>query len=257
MQFSAYALVTGASRGIGEHFARALAARKQNLVLVARSQDKLERLASELRTKHGILVEPLPFDLTSSEGAAHLASTLRKRGLHISLLVNNAGLGARGEFCDLPLDRQLEMIRLNVEALVSLTHHLLPPMIERRRGGIINVSSLAGFQPLPYASVYAATKAFVTSFSMGLAEEVRPCGIAVVTLCPGRTRTLAAGQDSPGKQVLGGLQPAEEVVEAALQALERGQGLVVPRFLNRFVLFVQRFFPRDLIPKLAARLSRA
>jgi hypothetical protein len=256
MQSPTYALVTGASRGIGEHFARALAARKQNLVLVARSQGKLESLAGELRASHAILVEPLAFDLTSPEAVARLTSTLRERGLTIDLLVNNAGLSARGQFWDLPLDRQLEMIRLNAGALVALTYHLLPPMIERRRGGIINVSSLTSFQPLPYVSIYAATKAFVTTFSMALAEEVRPLGISVVTLCPGRTRTVAVGQDQRGGQVLGGLQPAEEVVEAALQALARRQGLVVPRFLNQFALFVQRFLPRDLTPKLAARLSR-
>src|SRR5213082_3580919 len=176
----AYALITGASSGIGEQFARALAARGHNLVLVARSREKLQSLAAELARVNGILAEALPFDLSAAGAADQLARALGERGHEIDLLVNNAGFGARGEFWQLPLDRQSEMLRLNIHAAMELTHRLLPAMIAKRHGAIINV---------PSTTTYAATKAFVTSFSLGLAEELRAYGIAVVTLCPGGTRT--------------------------------------------------------------------
>ena len=150
----AYALVTGASMGLGKFFARALAARKQNLVLVARSKDKLEALASELATSHAILAEPLEFDLAAPGAGQRLAHQLRDLELPINLLVNNAGFGLRGEFWKLSLERQLRMINLHNSAVVELAFSLLPSMIEEGSGGIINVSSLAGFQPIPYAALY-------------------------------------------------------------------------------------------------------
>src|SRR5579863_7896393 len=237
MDQPAYALVTGASSGIGEHFARALAARRRNLLLVARSRAKLESLAEELRRAHGVLAEALPFDLSAPGAAEALAAALGERGIEVDLLVNNAGFGRRGEFARLALDRQSEMIRLNVHAVVELTHRLLAPMMAKRRGAIINVSSTASFQPVPWTTVYAAAKAFVTSFSLGLAEEVRQHGIVVVTLCPGGTETNFFEASSYGtRKIPGGLQPAGEVVDAALDRLERG-GLVVPRWFNKLGVF--------------------
>lgn len=257
MSVPAYALVTGASSGIGECFARALAAQGRNLVLVARSKAKLEGLATELASAHKILAEPLAVDLSISGAAAGLAQALRERGLKNDLLVNNAGFGGRHEFWKLPVERQSEMIRLNVVALVELTYILLAPMVAERRGGIINVSSTAGFQPVPYTTVYAATKAFVTSFSLALAEELRPYGVPVVTLCPGGTATnffKASGSAHP--PVLGNLQAPEEVVKAALRALGRGGGLVVPRLMNKLGVFSQRFVPRSLVARVTARMFR-
>lgn len=254
---SGYALVTGASRGIGESFARALARRRHNLVLVARSKQRLETLAGELRASDAIRAVPVELDLTAPSAAHRLAGILDERGLQIELLVNNAGVGARGEFGGLALDIHSGMLDLNVRALVELTHCLLPPMLERGRGSIINVSSLAGFQALPYATTYAATKAFVTSFSMGLAEELRPHGVIVVTLCPGRTgahSSLATKTDE--KKVPGGSQSPEEVVERALKQLDRGGGLVVPRLLNKTTLFLQRLVPRSWVARFAATVSR-
>lgn len=252
-----YALITGASSGIGECFARALAARGRNVVLVARSKEKLESLAAELRAAHKVLAESLDFDLSLARAAARLGQTLRERGLKIDLLVNNAGFGARGEFWNLPLERQAEMLRLNCQALIELTHWLLPPMVEERRGAVINVSSTASFQPVPYTTVYAATKAFVTSFSMGLAEELRTYGIRVVTLCPGGTRTNFFQASQYGtRNFPGGLEAPEEVVEAALKALERGGGLVVPRLMNKAGVFLQRFVPRSWVAKISAGLFR-
>ncbi len=253
-----HALITGASSGIGECFCRALAARGHNLLLVARSEDKLAALSSELSTAHGILAEPLAYDLSVGGVAARLAQHLRDRRFEIDLLVNNAGFGARGEFWKVSLDRQSEMLRLNICALMELTHFLVQPMIERRRGSIINVSSTASFQPVPYTATYAATKAFITSFSLSLAEELRPYGVDVVTLCPGGTRTnfFQASHYGPRK-FPGGLQAPEEVVEAALKALDRGGGLVVPRVVNKLMVSVQRLVPRSWVVRITARLFRA
>lgn len=257
MNPGAYSLITGASSGIGECFARALAARKNNLALVARSQDKLSALARDLGARHGIQAVPLIFDLSLPGAPTALARKLREEQIAVDLLINNAGFGARGEFWRLPLDRQQEMVRLNVLAVAELTHLLLPAMAERREGAIINVSSTAGFQAVPYTTVYAATKAFVTSFSMSLAEEARPYGIKVVTLCPGGTRTnfFVAG-DYRKRNLPGGLQAPEEVVAAALQALDHNGGLVVPRFMNKLSVFVQRLVPRSVVTRLAARVFR-
>lgn len=251
------ALITGASSGIGEAFARALAARGTNVILVARSKDKLERLAGELSARHRVTALPLDFDLSLPEAARALAETVFARRLEVDLIINNAGFGGRGEFWNLPLDAQAEMFRLNVQAVMDLTHALLSPMIERRSGGLINVSSMTGFQPIPYAAMYSASKAFVTDFSMGLAEELRPYGIAVVTLCPGGTRTHFYEIGQRGKARFPGRpQSPEEVVRAALAALDRGGGLVVPRLANKISVLSQRLVPRRLLPRLLARFSR-
>jgi short-subunit dehydrogenase len=253
-----FALVTGASSGIGECFARALAARRRNLVLVARSKAKVEALANEFRTVQGVLAEPIGLDLSLPAAAARLYERLHERRLKISLLVNNAGFGARGNFWELPQERQVEMLRLNIQTLMELTYLLLPPMVAERRGGIINVSSTASFQPVPYTTVYAATKAFVTSFSQGLAEELRPHGVTVVTLCPGGTDTNFFAASQYGRRNFSfALQPPEEVVEAALKALDRGGGLVIPGLKNKIAVFSQRLAPRSLVVKAAARIFRA
>jgi short-subunit dehydrogenase len=252
-----YALITGASSGIGECFARALARRGHNLVLTARSEGKLSQLAADLVCEHPIRVEAIPADLSVRDAAPQLAAILNERNLSIDLLVNNAAFGARGEFWELPLDRQMAMVRLNINALAELTYLLLPAMVKRGEGAIINVSSTVSFQPTAYTATYAATKAFVTSFSMGLAEEVRPHGIRVVTLCPGSTRTNFFEAGNYGvRNMPGGMQEPEEVVEEALRALDRGGGLVVPRFLNKFLVFMQRFGPRETVAKFAAMIFR-
>ncbi|HET7211997.1 MAG TPA: SDR family NAD(P)-dependent oxidoreductase, partial [Terriglobia bacterium] len=157
-----------------------------------------------------------------------------------------------------PLDKQSAMTRLQIEAMMELTFHLLPGMIERRNGGIINVSSMTGFQPIPYATAYAATKAFMNSFSMALREELKPYQVAVVTLCPGGTRThfVNIGASQGKHRFPGGPQPPEEVVEDALKQLQSGGGLVVPRFVNKASIFSQRFLPRETVAKLLARMSK-
>lgn len=257
MAETTYALITGASSGIGDCFARALAARKRNLVLVARSEDRLQALAAELHQRHGVLTEPIGADLALPGAAGALVARLEERHLAVDLLINNAGFGALGEFAGLPLERQSRMLAVNVQALMELTHFLVRPMIEWRRGGIINVGSTAGFQPVPYITAYAATKAFVSSFSQALAEELRPYGVVVVTLCPGGTRTNfleVAGYIRP--KLLGKLQAPEEVVDAGLSALDRGGGLLVPRWMNKLGVFAQRFLPRSLVIRVGGDLFR-
>ena len=253
-----YSLITGASSGIGECFARELAARGENVLLVARSSDKLESLVTELKTAHQILAEPLVMDLSEAGSGERLARLVGQRGFVIDLLINNVGFGARGKFWELPLDKQTAMMRLQIEALMELTFHLLPGMIERRHGRIINVSSMTGFQPIPYATAYAATKAFMNSFSMALREELRPYQVAVVTLCPGGTRTnfVNIGAREGRYRFPGGPQPPEEVVDDALKQLQRGGGLVVPRFANKASIFSQRFLPRETVARLLARMSK-
>ncbi len=254
----AYVLITGASRGLGKAFAETLAARKQNLVLVARSKDKLEALARDLKASQGILAEALQFDLACPGAGQRLAWQLLDRQLRIHLLVNNAGFGARGRFCELSLERQLEMMRLNNEAIVELTFHLLPSMIDRGQGSIINVSSTAGFQPIPYAALYAATKSFLTSFSLGLQQELRPYGLRVVTVCPGRIRARSQtdGTTKVERDFSAIYQTPEEVVRDTLKVLDRGGGLVVPGLANKIALFAERLIPRRAVPKLVAKMSR-
>jgi short-subunit dehydrogenase len=252
-----FALITGASGGIGACFARALAARGRNLVLVARSKDKLEALRSEIAAKHSLRIEVIEQDLSEEGAAQRLAATLTERGIAVDLLVNNAGFGAHGQFWKLPLDRQVMMLRLNIVTLTELTHLLLPGMVERRGGGIINISSTASFQPVPYTSVYAATKAYVTSFSMGLAEEVGEYGVKVLALCPGPTATkfFDAGQFSK-INLPGGLQSPEKVVEVGLRAFDRGRSLAVTRFINRLMIFALRLAPRRLAAQQAGNMFR-
>lgn len=254
-----YSLVTGASRGLGMAFARELAERKQNLILVGRSLKPLQALASELRAAKQVTVVALPMDLASPGAGQRLARAISESDLPINLLINNAGFGLRGEFRKLDVSRQLEMLRLNNEAIVELTYALLPSMLEQRYKGIINISSTAGFQPIPYASLYSATKAFLTTFSLALEQELRAQDVAVVTVCPGRLRTTEnTGTEHSGKQKWSAVsQSHEEVVQDSLRALENGGGLTVPGALNKFSVFAQRLIPRRLVPRLVAKMSRA
>src|SRR5579864_4038201 len=259
MKNDGYALITGASRGLGMAFARALAERHCNLVLVARSAEPLHALANELRQSTSVSLVAIQADL-SFPGAGHvLAAQLSKDEIPIDLLVNNAGFGLRGEFRGLSICRQLEMLRLNNEAIVELTYSLLPRMLERQQKGIINISSTAGFQPIPFASVYSATKAFLTAFSLALEQELRSAGVAVVTVCPGR---LHKNQNEESEQRARGKWPGiyqspDEVVEDALRVLANGGGLTVPGALNKFSVFAQRLIPRSFVPRLIATFSKA
>ncbi len=250
-------LITGASSGIGEVFARKLAARGRNVLLVARSEDKLITLCNELGRSNSIRAQYVALDLSKPDAAERLFEEAEKRSLNIDLLINNAGFGSMGEFSKLDLARELNMIDLNIKSLVELTYKFLTPMRERKQGAIINVASTAAFQPVPFMATYAATKAFVLNFSEALWEENRPFGIKVMALCPGVTETnffeAARGKKPPARVA----QSAEEVVETALNGLDRGKSHIISGWTNFFMTQSERLVPRSLVTRLAGRMMRS
>ncbi|MEM7594991.1 MAG: SDR family oxidoreductase [Cyanobacteria bacterium P01_A01_bin.83] len=246
------ALITGASSGIGEVFARELASKQTDLVLVARSQDKLEQLAIELRDKYQIKTVIIAQDLTEANSGKSIFDVVTKQGLTIDLLINNAGFGDYGAFSDRPLDKQLAMIQLNIAAVVELTGWFLPLMQQRRDGAIVNISSIAGFQPIPFMSVYAATKAFVLSFSEALWSENKDLGVKVLAVCPGPTESKFFDRaDFPDSATgLNGMTMTEpeKVVQETFKALDKGQSnIVTGGFVNQVVVNIPRLVPRDLL----------
>jgi len=251
------ALITGASSGIGEVFARKLAARGRNVLLVARSEDKLITLCNELGRSNSIRAQYVAIDLSKPEAPRQLFDEAQERGLFVDLLVNNAGFGSMDEFSKLDLSRELNMIDLNVKALVELAYLFLQPMIEKRQGAIINVASTAAFQPVPYMATYAATKAFVLSFSEALWEENRPHGVKVMALCPGVTETnffeAARGQKPPARVS----QTPEEVVDTALRGLAQGRSHIISGWTNFLMTQSERLAPRSFVIRLAGRMMRS
>ena len=249
-------LITGASSGIGAAFARKLAARGRNVLLVARSEDKLIALCNELGRLTSIRAQYIALDLQQPDAAAQLFEETQKRELEIDMLINNAGFGSMGDFGRLDLDRELEIIQLNVRALVDLTHRFLQPMRERKRGTIINVASTAGFQAVPYMATYAATKAFVLSFSEALWEENRPYGVEVLALCPGVTETgfFAAAdiQKPPARTV----ETPEQVVETALRGLKRRKSSIISGAPNKLMIATERFVPRSFVLRTIGSVMR-
>ena len=250
-------LITGASSGIGAAFARKLAQRGRNVLLVARSEDKLIALCNELGRLSGIRAQYVVMDLTDPDAPARLFEETKERALEIDMLVNNAGFGSMGEFSQLELARELEMIDLNVKSLVDLTNRFLLPMRQRRQGVIINVASTAGFQAVPFMATYAATKAFVLSFSEALWEENRPYGIQVLALCPGVTDTNFFEAAKIGRPPMRTVQTAEEVVDAALRGLKRRKSTVISGWTNWLTVGTERFVPRSVVIKVAAKALRS
>lgn len=250
-----YALITGASQGIGKAYAQELAARSTNLVLVARSQDKLQELAMELQEQWPIEVEVIPQDLTAKDACQNLYKQITEREIKVDLLINNAGFGDYGAFTSRDLQKQLDMIQLNISALVELTYLFLRDMQSRKQGAIINVSSIAGFQPLPYLSTYAATKAFVLNFSEALWAENKDTGVQILAVCPGPTesnfwKVAEFPQSQEGKQN-GGNVPASQVAQETLNALGKDQSTVVTGGLaNQVIVNLPRFFPRETLVSL-------
>lgn len=251
-------LITGASSGIGEAFARRLAEEKHNLVLVARTEEKLAALCDELMLQHGITAHYVAIDLNDYQADKRLFKETVNHGLQIDWLINNAGFGSMGPFADLDLEREMDMVGLNVMALVALTHRYLGLMVEEGEGTIINVSSTTSFQPLPFIATYAATKAFVTSFSEAIAEEYRPYGIRILALCPGGTDTNFFNASKIDEQVrMSTMQTPEEVVETALRALEKGRTTVVSGWNNYLLSRVAVHTPNSLVTKAVARVLRS
>ena len=239
-------LITGASSGIGLELAKCFAADQANLMLVARNTAAMETLAAELRREHKIEIHVLTADLSRPESPQMIFDELKGRGISVDVLVNNAGFGLHGGFAELPLDRQLEIIQVNVAALVALTGLFLPGMVQRKRGGILNIGSVAGFLPGPNMAVYCATKAFVQSFTEAVAEELINTGVTVTACCPGATDTnfgkIARGQKQRKTNI--SKMSAEAVAGCAHADFRGGKIVSIPGFGNRLLIFLFRFLPR-------------
>jgi uncharacterized protein len=250
-----YVLITGASAGIGEVFARELAAQGHNLVLTARRQDRLEALAQELEKSYQISCPVIAADLSSNDGAALLAKQVEQSGFNLNGLINNAGFGDRGLFSELSLERQMQMIQVNVSSLVELTHRLLPNIQKQQKSFIINVASTAAFQAGPKMAIYYATKAFVLSFSEALHEELKSQGVSVSTLCPGATASEFATEANmtDTKLFKAGAMTAQDVVKKSLKKKERA--IVITGWKNIFGVWSGKLSPRSVTRKLAGWLQ--
>jgi short-subunit dehydrogenase len=248
------ALITGASRGIGEAFARRLAGLGKNLILVARSEQKLRGLAEELASEHGVDIHVIGADLARPDSASAIHAETERLGLAVDLLVNNAGFAKAGEFSQLSFEVQADMVRLNVNTLLELTRLYLPAMRQRRRGGVINVGSTASFQPVPHMAVYGATKAFVLSFSEAVAEEVAADGVTVMALCPGATATGFWETAGMWKEQQDSMVTPDKLVAEALDAFEQRRHFFIHGGLNKLAAIIARLTPPRLVTYLASRV---
>jgi uncharacterized protein len=251
------ALITGASSGIGLEFARLAARDGYDLALAARSLDKLSALADELKREYGANCTVLESDLMRSDAPGEISARLASARMVPDILINNAGFGDRGTVAELSLQRQIDMVHVNVIAVTALTRLLLPGMLEKKHGAILNVASTAAFQPGPHMAVYYATKAYVLSFTEGLHEELRNTGVSVTCLCPGPTATgfaAVAHMENAWLFRLGAMA-ARPVAEAGWAGLKRGKALVIPGWPNKLGAFSVRFGPRAMVRKLTSALQ--
>lgn len=251
-------LVTGASMGIGLELAKNFAKNGHDLVLVARSAERLETIAADFREKFGIYVKVVVKDLIQPESPEELYAELNAESLAVDILVNNAGFAGHGEFYSTPLNRELDMIQLNVTTLVHLTKLFLRDMRKRGSGKILNVASTAGFQPGPLMAVYYATKAFVLSFSEAIREELIGSGISVTALCPGATRTHFADRAEVGDTRIFKFtsMDVDVVGREAYAGLMKGKAIVMPGFINKFYVFLVRLGPRVVVRKVVKFISQ-
>jgi uncharacterized protein len=250
---SEVALVTGASSGIGTEFAKQLSARGYEVILVARRVDRLDQLASDLPAPTHVIACDLAND------AASLAGKVAELGLQVDVLVNNAGIGTHGHFSDIDPVRDAELIRLNCEAVVTLTHAFLPDMLTRRRGGVITVASTAGMQPLPYEATYSASKAFARTFSDALSAELRGTGVRVLCVNPGPVPTewqAAAGYAPDHLPPVPGKISAEQVAREALSAFEKGRRTIIPGAVIRWYMRINKPAPLPLKLRVVERMYR-
>ncbi|MBD1373077.1 SDR family oxidoreductase [Hazenella sp. IB182357] len=240
------ALITGASSGLGKAYAYRLASMGHNLILVARSTDKLEALANDLNNQFQITSYVIPIDLSEAYAAKKLYHELNERSLHVDILVNNAGVGASGPFIDHTFEENHRMVMLNITTLMELTHLLLPAMVKKGYGDVINVASLMSFFSSPYMSVYAASKAFVLSFSEGISREYMSQGIRVIAICPGTTDTNFFAQ-APLDIKQREFRTPEQVVDSTFRALDRGKSHTVDGLSNTLLTLLPRLLPRKLL----------
>ena len=251
------ALVTGASAGIGAELARLFAADKHDVILVARRRDRLDTLAADLARAHGVKAHVIAADLGTAGGADLVVAEVARLGLEVDFLVNNAGFGAVGGFADLDAARELEMVQVNVTTLVALTRALLPAMIARGSGRVLNIGSTAGFVAGPFMAIYYASKAFVNSFTEALSFELKGTGVTATVSCPGATVTefgAVAGNDA-SRLFRMGAASAGEVAREAYRAMHAGQPMIIHGLKNRFAMWTTRFAPRVMLRALAAQLN--
>jgi len=250
-------LITGASSGIGMGLAKLFAADGSDLVLVARREDRLNELAEELKSEHGIEVHVLPKDLSKKTSPKEIFNHLKKEKIEIDVLVNNAGFGSRGMVSELDTDLQVDMVQVNVAALTHLTSLFLPGIIERGQGGILNVGSLAGFQPGPNLAVYFATKAYVLSFTEALAEEISNPNIKISCFAPGPVKTEFGEKSDLEDSLLFklSLMDLEPAVKAGYEGFRKGKTIVIPGLKQQIVPFLNRFTPRLIVRKIAKKLN--
>jgi short-subunit dehydrogenase len=251
-------LITGASSGIGLELARCFAADKSRLILLARNTAALDQLAAELRRDHGITVEVLTADLAAPGSPAMIFSELKGRRMTVDVLVNNAGFGLHGAFVDLPLKQQLDIVTVNISALVELTGLFLPAMLQQKRGGILNVGSVAGFVPGPNMAVYYASKAFVLSFSESLHEELRGTDVHVTNLCPGPTESnfSQVARSHHARQTQVKKMTAAAVARIGHADFRRAAHLSVPGLSNKILTNIPRFLPRAAIRRLVGHYNK-
>src|SRR4051794_25933317 len=241
-----WALVTGASAGIGVALARELARHRAKLILTARRKDRLDALAAELGAK-GAEVRTIVADLNDPNGPHLIYDQTESAGVEIDILIDNAGLGQFGPFSQSPVGQELSQVRVNCEAVVHVARLFVPRMVERRRGWILITASTASFQPLPYFATYAATKAFDRFFAVGLSHEVARFGVKVTALCPGPTESEFFDISRAGVLRRGGVQSAEAVARIGISALARGKRTIIPNLTGRSTAFAARLFPTALI----------
>jgi hypothetical protein len=249
-----WTVITGASAGIGWALAEQLAAGGAHLVLTARRTDRLQKLAKELASQYKVQVEVFTSDLIRPEAPEEIHAFTTHKGIEIELLVNNAGFGAFGYAHEIPAAKIMEMIQVNCSAVAHLTRLYLPAMVERRHGDILIVSSIAAYQPVPFNSAYAATKAFDLLFAEGIAEEVRPFGVRVCALCPGSTSTEFAEVAQQPARLFRVAETSEKVARVGLAALAKGKSRVVSGAMNLLMMESQRLAPRSLVVKMAAKM---
>jgi short-subunit dehydrogenase len=252
------ALITGASAGLGKDFATLFATDGHDLVLVARREDRLEEIASELREKHGVNVIVHAADLGDRQAPTEIFDAIQTQGVVVEFLVNNAGFGSNGTFWELPLDRELGQIHVNIEALVHLTHLFVGPMVQRSSGRVLNIASTAGFQAGPNMATYYATKAFVISFTEAIAHELRGTGVRATAHCPGATATefsAIAGNDKSNLFKKGNVATSMDVARDAYRAMHAGKPLAIHGAMNSFLAFGNRFAPRSMVTTITGKLN--
>jgi uncharacterized protein len=252
------ALITGASGGLGAEYAKLFAADKHDVALVARRLDRLSALSAKLEKAHGIHAIAIAADLGTPAGPSQVLKEVERRGLEVEFLVNNAGFGTTGRFAELDAAREAEMVQVNIAALLTLTRALLPAMINRKKGRILNIGSTAGFQPGPFMATYYASKAFVNTFTEALSYELKGTGVTATVSCPGATATEFAGVAGTDKTRLfkSGVASAEQVAREGYRAMMAGKAMVVHGARNKFGVQILRVSPRAAVRAIAASFNQ-